>query len=78
MCFRIFIGSPSISLPNDVQGELISRLMNDVGVIQSLLTETPMDALKHLGNDYRRCGVSFDNELASVCIDSHSSTLAGD
>ena len=29
-------------------GELISRLMNDVGVIQSLLTETPMDALKHL------------------------------
>ncbi len=29
-------------------GELISRLMNDVGVIQKLLTETPMDALKHL------------------------------
>ncbi len=29
-------------------GELISRLMNDVGVIQNLLTETPMDALKHL------------------------------
>ncbi len=29
-------------------GELISRLMNDVGVIQHLLTETPMDALKHL------------------------------
>jgi len=28
-------------------GELISRLMNDVGVIQHLLTETPMDALKH-------------------------------
>lgn len=29
-------------------GELISRLMNDVGVIQNILTETPMDALKHL------------------------------
>ena len=29
-------------------GELISRLMNDVGVIQNLLTETPVDALKHL------------------------------
>ncbi len=29
-------------------GELISRLMNDVGAIQNLLTETPMDALKHL------------------------------
>ena len=29
-------------------GELISRLMNDVGVIQNLLTETPMDALKHV------------------------------
>jgi subfamily B ATP-binding cassette protein MsbA len=29
-------------------GELISRLMNDVGVIQNLLTETPLDALKHL------------------------------
>ncbi len=29
-------------------GELISRLMNDVGVIQNLLTETPIDALKHL------------------------------
>ncbi|MGE0473819.1 MAG: ABC transporter ATP-binding protein [Nitrospirales bacterium] len=29
-------------------GELLSRLMNDVGTIQSLLTETPMDALKHL------------------------------
>jgi len=29
-------------------GELISRLMNDVGVIQKLLTETPMDVLKHL------------------------------
>lgn len=29
-------------------GELLSRLMNDVGTIQNLLTETPMDALKHL------------------------------
>jgi subfamily B ATP-binding cassette protein MsbA len=29
-------------------GELISRVMNDVSVIQNLLTETPMDALKHL------------------------------
>ncbi len=29
-------------------GELISRLMNDIGVIQNLLTETPVDALKHL------------------------------
>lgn len=29
-------------------GELISRLMNDVGVIHNLLTETPMDALKHM------------------------------
>lgn len=29
-------------------GELLSRLMNDVGTIQSLLTETPMDILKHL------------------------------
>jgi len=29
-------------------GELLSRLMNDVGTIQSLLTETPMDLLKHL------------------------------
>ena len=29
-------------------GELISRLMNDVGVIQNLLTETPMDVLKHM------------------------------
>ncbi len=29
-------------------GELISRLMNDVGVIQNLLTETPVDSLKHL------------------------------
>ncbi len=29
-------------------GELISRLMNDVGVIQNLFTETPMDVLKHL------------------------------
>ncbi len=29
-------------------GELISRLMNDVSIIQNLLTETPMDVLKHL------------------------------
>ena len=29
-------------------GELISRLMNDIGVIQNLLTETPIDVLKHL------------------------------
>ena len=29
-------------------GELLSRLMNDVGTIQALLTETPMDILKHL------------------------------
>ncbi len=29
-------------------GELISRLMSDVGVIQNLFTETSMDVLKHL------------------------------
>jgi ABC-type multidrug transport system fused ATPase/permease subunit len=29
-------------------GELLSRLMNDVGTIQAIVTETPMDALKHL------------------------------
>lgn len=29
-------------------GELMSRLMNDVGTIQAIVTETPMDALKHL------------------------------
>ncbi|MDX1412517.1 MAG: ABC transporter ATP-binding protein, partial [Nitrospirales bacterium] len=29
-------------------GELLSRLMNDVGTIQSLVTETPIDTLKHL------------------------------
>ena len=29
-------------------GELVSRLMNDVGVIQSTLTEMPIDSAKHL------------------------------
>ena len=29
-------------------GEIVSRLMNDVGVIQSTLTETPIDSAKHL------------------------------
>ncbi len=29
-------------------GEMVSRLMNDVGVIQSTLTETPIDSAKHL------------------------------
>ena len=29
-------------------GEIVSRLMNDVGVIQSTLTETPIDSVKHL------------------------------
>ena len=29
-------------------GEIVSRLMNDVGVIQSMLTETPIDSVKHL------------------------------
>ena len=29
-------------------GEIISRLMNDVGVIQSTLTETPIDSAKHV------------------------------
>ncbi len=28
-------------------GEIVSRLMNDVGVIQSTLTETPIDSAKH-------------------------------
>ena len=29
-------------------GEILSRLMNDVGVIQNLVTETPIDSAKHL------------------------------
>ena len=29
-------------------GEILSRLMNDVGVIQTLVTETPIDSAKHL------------------------------
>ncbi len=29
-------------------GELLSRLMNDVTVIQSVVTETPIDSVKHL------------------------------
>lgn len=29
-------------------GELLSRLMNDVTVIQSIVTETPIDSVKHL------------------------------
>ncbi len=29
-------------------GEILSRLMNDVGVIQNLVTETPLDSAKHL------------------------------
>ncbi len=29
-------------------GEILSRLMNDVGVIQSTVTETPIDSAKHL------------------------------
>ncbi len=29
-------------------GEIVSRLMSDVGVIQSTLTETPIDSVKHL------------------------------
>ena len=29
-------------------GEILSRLMNDVGVIQGLITETPIDTAKHL------------------------------
>lgn len=29
-------------------GEIISRLMNDVGVIQTLVTETPIDSAKHV------------------------------
>jgi ATP-binding cassette, subfamily B, bacterial MsbA len=29
-------------------GEIMSRLMNDVGVIQTLVTETPIDSAKHL------------------------------
>ena len=28
-------------------GEILSRLMNDVGVIQTLVTETPIDSAKH-------------------------------
>ena len=29
-------------------GEILSRLMNDVGVIQTLVTETPIDSAKHV------------------------------
>ena len=29
-------------------GEIVSRLMNDVGVIQTLVTDTPIDSAKHL------------------------------
>ncbi|RMH35529.1 MAG: ABC transporter ATP-binding protein [Nitrospirae bacterium] len=29
-------------------GEILSRIMNDVGVIQSLLTDTPLDLMKHV------------------------------
>ena len=29
-------------------GELLSRLMNDITIIQSVVTETPIDAAKHL------------------------------
>ena len=53
-------------------GELISRLMNDVGVIQNLLTETPMDALKHLVTIIGGVGFLLVDELALMCADSHS------
>ena len=44
----IFSDCRSISFSKRRTGEIVSRLMNDVGVIQATLTETPIDSAKHI------------------------------
>ena len=59
-------------------GELISRLMNDVGVIQKLLTETPMDVLKHLVTIIGGVGFLLVMNWQLCGLDSHSPAFARD